>query len=196
MRLFATLKTEFGANWTTVAVGWKGLGVLSPWPERWTEFEPMLSFDEIVEYGAQRLTVSSDPMEQDLIMNLLITGTHTPTREEISTLLAHLSDLNGANPQFELRKWRFVMLQELLNNLPKDPTYALIELSEFWQSFGFPSDSPHEIQGRQNSITTSAYYNEAKFHEMILRHEQWMIHEKTSLQHGVANAVASPRRSS
>src|SRR5579862_506926 len=148
MSTFAELRAAFGVNWTTVLVGWNGLGVLSPWPGRWTEFPPLLSADEVAAYADEMLTSSADPTEQDLIVKLLSLNPRTESRETVKDILSRLSDLDGSDPAIELRKWRLVILEQVLKEMPHDALYGLMALTEFWQSFGFPSDSPHEVQGR------------------------------------------------
>jgi hypothetical protein len=71
MSAFAKLKLEMGANWTTILVGWKSLGVFSPWPDRWTEFPPLISSEDISLFAEERLASSLDPVEQESIAELL-----------------------------------------------------------------------------------------------------------------------------
>ena len=181
MSSFQKLKTEFDTNWTTILVGWNGLGVFSPWPNRWVEFPPLLSADEIAGYADERLASSSDVAEENLIVNLLSLDLRAETRETIRNLLTRLSDVSAGDPVLELRKWRLILLEELLDNMPKDAVYGLMALSEFWQNFGFPPDSPHEVQGRGNSITPSEYYQAQNLHRLLGRHRAWVLEERAAL---------------
>jgi hypothetical protein len=181
---FAKLRKQFSANWTTILVGWKGLGVFSPWPSRSAEFPPLLSADELAAYASERLASSSDPREDDLIVRLLSLDLKSESREAVTNHLARLSSLRECDPSLEVRKWRLVLLEDLLEQLPSDPLYGLIALTEFWQSFGFPPDSPHEVQGREGTLSPADYYSEENYRRLFFRHRAWIEEEKAALAVG------------
>lgn len=182
MSAFEKIKANFNTNWTTVLVGWNGLGMLSPWPDRWNEFPPLISADEISAYAYEKLASSSSSVEQDLIVALLSVGLQTESRESVKVLLTPLSDLSKGDPSIELRKWRLILLEDVLVNMPKDAVYGLLSLTEFWQNFGFPSNSPHDVQGRGNTITPSEYYQDENLHRLVDRHRTWLEDEKAVLK--------------
>jgi len=181
MSAFEKIRAAFDANWTTVLVAWTGLGPLSPWPDRWVEFPPLISTDDIAAYADERLA-SSDPVEQVLIVALVSSDLRSESRETIKELLTPLSGLGGGDPDIELRKWRLVLLEEVLVNMPKDALHGLMALTEFWQSFGFPSDSPHDVQGRGNTTSPSEYYQQDNLHRLVARHRAWIEDEKAALK--------------
>jgi len=168
-------------NWTTVLVGWKGLGVFSPWPAHSADFPPLLSADELAAYSSERLASSSSAAEDDLVARLLSLDLHTESRETITEHLAPLSDLCGCASSRELRKWQVILLEDLLDHIPSDPLYGLIALTEFWQGFGFPPDSPHEVQGKGNTLSPDDYYQEDNYHKLVSRHKAWVEQEKAAL---------------
>ena len=55
-------------------------------------------------------------------------------------------------------------------------------LTEFWQNFGFPTDSPHEVQGRVNEITPLEYYDDQNLQRLLSRHRAWIQEEKAALR--------------
>ena len=181
MSAFTELDETFGANWTTVLVGWNGLGILSPWPERWTESPPLLSAKEVASYAYRVLDTAVDPAEQALVVELLSQDLSTSQRETIRDILHQLSSLVNSDPATEVRKWRLVLLEQTLRELPKDAVHGLATLSDFWQDFGFPSDSPHVVQGRGNNVSPLEYYREDYFHKLLEAHYTWIQHEKASL---------------
>jgi len=178
---FEKIKADFNTNWTTLLVGWNGLGVFSPWPDRADEFPPLLSADEMVAYANERLALSSSIAEQDLIVKLLSFDLRQESREAIRGVLTQLSNLLESDSAFELRKWRVVLLEELLDDAPTDALYGLTALTEFWQGFGFPSDSPHEVQGRENEMTPFEYYGDQNWKRLLNRHRAWIQDEKSAL---------------
>lgn len=97
-------------------------------------------------------------------------------------LLHHLAVLEGSPPAFETRKWRVVLLEELLSRLPTDPTDALIELSEFWSAFDYPPDSPHIDQARDTGLTPIQYYTQDMFATSLNAHRAWIESELTALR--------------
>jgi hypothetical protein len=181
MNVFSKLRANFDISWTTILVGWNGLGAFSPWPDRSDEFPPLLSADDLVTYANERVASSSGVAEDDLIAKLLSLDLRTESRETIRDVLTHLSNLCRGNPAFEIRKWRLILLEELLDNIPKDALYGLMALTEFWQSFGFPLDSPHEVQGRGNKVAPSEYYQEHNLYQLLARHRIWAQKEKIAL---------------
>ena len=70
MSPFARLGKQFAVNWTTILVGWKGLGY-SRRGLRLAEFPPLLSADELAAYANECLASSSDVAEDDLVVSLL-----------------------------------------------------------------------------------------------------------------------------
>jgi len=178
---FAKLRTTFDANCTTVLVGWKGLGALSPWPSHWAEFPPLLLGDEIARYADERSAASSDSMKLDLIAELLSLDLRTGNRQTIEDVLSRLSALDRGDPRTELRKWRLVLLEELLENLPEDPLYGLPASIEFWRRFGFPSDSPREVQGGGAALSPSECYRQENLDRLLECHWEWVECEKRAI---------------
>ncbi len=182
MSIFANIQSLFDTNWNTLLIGWNGLGTFSPWPDQRDTFPPLLCFAEISSYGTTRLSSASDITEIDLILKLLEGSDANSTREEIRNILSALANLNKSDPLIELRKWRVVLLMDLIYNLPTEATLGLAALSEFWQSFGFPPDSPHDIQGRNNHLTPQEYYRESHLRQKLAQHEEWIKRELLVIQ--------------
>lgn len=178
-------------NWTTILVGWRGLGVLSPWPDHWEGFPPLLSTEELSEFALERLELSTGPKESDITARFVSLNLKEERREAILSLLTPLSDLAHGDAALELRKWRLVLLSQALKNLPKDPLYGLIGLTEFWNEFGFPPDSPHTVQGVGNSIGPSEYYTQENLDRMLSRHLEWIEREREAIDVASAGCAIS-----
>lgn len=184
MTAFEMLVDAFGTNWTTLLVGWNGLGVLSPWPNRKDEHPPLLTRSEIASYADKVLEAASDSSQLELLTRLSLLDLNDESKEDIGRILEQLAKQESANPAFELRKWRVILLERLLCRLPADPLYALIELTEFWQTFGYPPDSPHIVQGRGNQITPNEYYTTENLNRILARHRDWIKRETGTLRSG------------
>ncbi|HUO05591.1 MAG TPA: DUF2247 family protein [Candidatus Binataceae bacterium] len=189
MSVFAKVKTEYGANWTTALVGWTGLGVFAPWskgPQDWMSSSPLLYGDEIAAYAEERLASSSSAKEQEAIVELLSLNLRTETRGVIRDILVRLARLDGNDPAFELRKWRLVLLERLINNLPQDFLHALIEIREFWQGFGYPSDSPHDVKDGGKQVLSHEPDTPETLARTLDRHRKWIAEEKTVVKKQIA----------
>jgi hypothetical protein len=182
MKAFARVRSAFDVNWTTVLVGWRGLGVLSPWPNRWMEFPPLLTADEVAAYARERLAASPNGAEQALLGELLSLDLRAENREEVTAMLNRLSESVGHDAAIELRRWRLVLLEQTLSDMPHDPLYGLTALTEFWQSFGFPADSPHVVQGRGNTVSPADYYQPDNFRKLLAAHTRWIEDERAALR--------------
>ena len=182
MTTFTKLRDIFSTNWTTVLAGWTGLGALSPWPERWIQFPSLLSPEEVGAYAEERLVTASGPAEKALIVDLLSLDLRSEPRPVVLDILKRLSDLDGADPGLQLRKWRLMLLENLLQDLPQDPIEGLNTLTEFWQNFGFPLDSPHEVRGRGNSISPYEYYQSENLVRLLKNHWEWVEDERERLR--------------
>ena len=183
MKTFKKIKLGFHTNWTTVYVGWRGLGVLSPWPDQWIKWPPLIDTDEISEYAEERLSSSQNAKENELIINLLSLDLYIEPRVVILDILEQLSNLDRGNPAFELRKWRLVLLEEFLKSLPEGPVDALTDMTEFWLNFkSITEDCPHVVQGIGNSITTDEYYTDEYLQQEIRRHQAWIEKERKEIK--------------
>lgn len=182
MSIFQQLKHEFPVNWATVLVGWKGLGVVSPWPERWTEFPSLLTAKEIEDYALERLESAASSVELSAVSDLAFMDICSKRREEIASLLVPLSESDHGDLGFELRKWRLAILQETLENLPTDPVGVVLALTEFWNSFGFPSDAPREAREMGSSVRPAEYFQQANVDRLLLSHREWVANELAALK--------------
>ena len=173
MSIFTKIKKEFSINWGTVLVGWNNLSHQSP----------QITFNEIKEFAFERLE-SSDctQSEEDTIIQLLSKNQNEFDKEEICDLLVTLSHFSNAKITIEERKWRVTHLGEMLMNIPTNPIYALIALTDFWASYDYPSDSPHVIQGKDNELSPTVYYTDVFFQNMLSVHNEWIKKEKQSIR--------------
>ncbi len=181
MTTFEKLRQEFSTNWATVFVGWKGLGVFSPWPDRRQDFPPLLSRSEVATYADEHLAIAEDRAELDVVERLSSAAWRGDTRECIESLLSRLAGQEPSGEGLELRKWRATLLEQVLATIPQDPIYGLLTLTEFWQEFGFPADSPHEIQEMGKSPDPSEYYQRENFDRLLSRHVEWLRTERMAI---------------
>jgi hypothetical protein len=181
LTVFGKIRKLFEVNWTTVLVGWNGLGILSPWPERWSEFPSLLNSSEISAYCDERLASIPDPAELNLIV-MLLSSFQTESREAVKQLLMSLSELSKGNSSLELRKWRVALLEETLDKMSNDVLDGLMELTEFWQDFGFPADAPCAIQKICSAVDASEFYQHENLNALVSTHRTWIENEKITIK--------------
>ena len=176
MKTFEILKNNFPVNWTTVLVGWEGLGIISPWPDKWIESSPLLTVNEVYEFCYDRISKTSDAKEISLILEMLEFEKKGPDREFIGYLLTPLSELYNGDKTFEIRKWRAVMLGELLERLQGDALSDSLEIGEFWMYYGFPPDSPMKHSDIDN-VRSDEYGSKKYINRVITINKEWLQNE-------------------
>lgn len=183
MKTFETLKTTFIINWTTVLVGWEGVGMIFHRSYDWEKFPPLLTWDEIYRYCYDIIAKRNDKEELNLIVTLLEFENKSPDRALVRSLLQPLARLYPNDVTLELRKWRAITLGETLEQLSNDPLYDWISIAEFWMLFGFPPDSPIEFQCYTKNVQSNESYTIDNIKHLVDAHRTWLKKEIDELKH-------------
>ena len=154
---------------TTVLAGWRGIGHL-----------PRLLVAEEVRAWAQEALENASEESLKLLADIAFYSAHD--EEALSQGLEKLAEMEQGSMEREARKWQLVLLKEILDELPHDPLYGLLELTDFWSQFDFPSDSPHEVQGRGNHMQPQEYYTRKNFERLVKKHKDWLNTEVVRLR--------------
>ncbi len=140
--------------------------------------ERLVRPEEVIEHATSLL--GSDMKENDpTIVRLAAAG--EDEAEVIDSSLRTLSAKELSSDDFEVRKWRYVLLEQVLETLPVDPVAGLIALTEFWEQFDFPVDCPHVVQGRGNDLTAQQYFTAPFLDQMARKHANWLERERRLL---------------
>lgn len=166
LELFQVNKLE--VNWSTVLSGWRGFKKL---PRQ-------LSIKDIIDYAVS--LVSNDDSQPDEVWQLA--GLSINDNDEVENLLKKLVLKENYYEIDQQRKWMVILLEEMINDLPDDCIQGLITLTDFWDKFEFPNDSPHIVQGRDNTISPSDYYNQENYLKLIEVHKKWVDEEIAKLK--------------
>jgi len=142
-------------NWRTLLVGWDGPG----------KHPSMLTLDDIRKYAAERLA-ESESLEDIVAIAVASDDEGEQVRGRLRALAARERSTVGE----ELRKWQIVLLARQLGELPTDPLYGLLALTEFWGQFDFPSDGPHVVQ----SPGATEYYTDRNYEYLVGKHRAWL----------------------
>ena len=176
MSTFETLKTIFRVNWTTILVGWEGLGRISPWPDRWETFPPLLTFEEVCKYCYDAIANTNDTNEISFILDVLDFEKKEPEHALVRYLIKPLSDSEHGDTAFELRKWRAILLSEVLEGLQGDALPDSLKIGEFWLYCGFPSDSPMK-QPDLDNMCPEEYGTEEYIKRVVSANKVWLQKE-------------------
>ncbi|EGO63606.1 DUF2247 family protein [Acetonema longum] len=159
--------TKLKVNWTTILVGWKGFG----------KFSRQFSSKDVIDYAVE--VASNDDKQPEETWELA--GLNNSESENITGLLERLSQKEEHKEQDEFRKWRAILTKQLLTKLPNDYLEGLIAITDFWDKFQFPDDSPHIVQGRNNEISPTEYYSQENYLKLIEAHKRWVDDEISKL---------------
>ena len=155
------IRNNIPVNWGTLWIGWKGRD----------PYLPFVDTSEVIDFARDQLFPESANSEQ--IMRLA--ALYESDSDQVRAPLFALSKSVIYDEHFELRKWRFAILIDLLEKLPDQPMYAALELAVFWSNWGFPADSP------VSSINMFEYDNRENLEKLIASHESWLDEEKKAL---------------
>lgn len=156
-------------NWRTLLVGLEGPG----------KHPPTITLGDVSAFASEQHATRTTAESEDVVAVLVASSDDAGEAREI---LQRLAEKEESDPERELRKWRLVLLRQAMMDLPADPLYGLIALTEFWERFDFPADSPHVVQGRGNRLDPSAYYTKENYLALVQKHRDWAHREATSLR--------------
>lgn len=148
-------------NWGTLWTAWKGLRA----------YPPLIGASDVIEFAVDKL--GSEKAVPDPVLRLA--SLYQTETDKVRELLFSLSKSNPYDPETEERKWRLIILMDLLGHLPKDPMYAVLELADFWSTWDFPADSP--ISG----ININEFYDKQGVEKLFSSHAKWIENEKRAL---------------
>jgi hypothetical protein len=140
-------------------------------------------------------TLTKQISQQDIIdycLNLHLQGIEDRIVEDIAfasedeeeLIRNKLNDLSKIenNSDIDLKTWEYLLLEELIPTLPKDPLRGLLELTDFWSQFNYPKNSPHQIQGRNNTLTPQEFYTRENFNFLLEENKKWLQKTENELK--------------
>lgn len=170
--LFSVCMRRFSPNWTTVLAGWRGLG----------RRRDLVTPSDINQVALEKLSTTPDP-SRSLVR---LASVSEADSDQIDALLSSLASQEQTDHNAEVRKWIVCLLEKQLQELPADPLYGLLQLTEFWADLDFPNYSPHQIQGKGNELSPQDYYTEENYQRAIMRHRDWIKNELRNYRVGAS----------
>ena len=147
----------FRVSWKLIEIGLCGYSYIAQ----------QLSKDDVYEYCNERLLQEDE--ETDNCIKLIC----QVDNDGFTKTLHDLARNENSNVQLQLRKWRAFLLAETLESVGEDYFQGLLELTEFWASVDFPSDSPHLYQ----TESTQEYYTQAMYDTLAEKNQLWVKDE-------------------
>jgi hypothetical protein len=152
----------FVINWKLINIGFRGSDT----------FYNELAIEDVLDYA---ISLIEELNISQLVVELACE--YSDNILEIENLVKLLAEQEDSNYELEFRKWRVTYVYKQLG--PKLDNYidGLVELGDIWSKFEFPEDSPHVIQGRNNSITPTDYYKSDNYEYLYNKNLAWIKEE-------------------
>lgn len=155
------IKLKFNINYTLLKIGYMG--------EK--DIKPILSKKEIIDYSLEKIKEMESGYE--LIVELISSNDDIEFNEKLNKLVKK----ENIDYDLQIRKWIVFLVKDKLNSISKDYFEALMELTELWVSLGIPSNCPHVIQGRNNTISPEEYYTKENYKMLLEKNIKWVNNE-------------------
>ena len=149
-------------TWKLLYLGYKGNDV----------FKDELDVSDILSYAIEKL---EDEDCDELVYDLA--SEYESNTDKIDNILRKLSEKEDANEKLELRKWRVLIVAKELVTKNDNFVNGLLSLGNLWIKLGFPEDSPHVFQGKDNNISPEEYYTEENYQNIYEEHLHWLNKE-------------------
>jgi hypothetical protein len=164
-KLFNRILKHDLIDWAVIFQGVKGIPSHS-------EFLPLNSIRIFINKELENISI------EDPIFELVIDLENNDLSYFDACLkLQKICELRNLDTNLAKRIWRFVALEEVLENLEIDPLYGLINLSSFWATWEWPNDTPLSIL---NLSAKDYSFENYKF--IINEHHQWLQSELVHLK--------------
>lgn len=131
-----------------------------------------IPINEIVEYAMEQLEKGDDRIE---ICELA--GSSDNDLEDIMNILYELADEEKSQDDLEDRKLRATRVNNFLKDKYSNCIDGLMGLTELWLELGYTTDSPHIIQGKDNSISPMEYYTDENYNYLYEKNKSWLEDE-------------------
>ncbi len=165
-KIFKVFKRNNSVDWGIIFEGWKGVPGYK------------LGKEEIEDFAIKNI----ESLEGDILIIVAdLASTIYLENSEITILLQEICEIENIDLEFSRRKWRLVLLNNLIKSFNNDCLYDLLELTDFWINWKNPSDKPHIIQGLDSNMNPTEYYSDKNHIKIVETHRAWMVQEQKEL---------------
>lgn len=153
-------------TWKLIYIGLYGYDVI----------QPILTDYDVFEYLDDLLTDVNN-LTDDIISLVCLKD----NKSEFRKFLQNLANHDESEMSIQVRKWKVLLLQELLNNISKEPLKGLLELMEFWFSIGVTNDCPFVFPDSKDSKAIQEYFSQSSYDIIVADNREWLEHEVQNL---------------
>ncbi len=134
--------------------------------------EKQLNAEDVIDYAIEKLEAGDSRIEV-----CELAGSYVDEQEDIRSLLCKLVEQENTQDDFEDRKIRAVIVSNALRTKDNNCINGLMNLTDLWIGLGYPSDSPHIIQGKDNNMTPKEYYTIENYNLIYEKNVEWLKKE-------------------
>lgn len=139
-----------------------------------------LSSNEVSSFACNELA-KPDGVKDILLTAISEVAFCSEVTDEVVSYLRLICDEEHIDLNLSSRKWRYLSLKLVMDELPDDCVYGLLKLNEFWMLWGEDVGSPNIVQGVGNNISPTEYYSDEQYQLTIKNHQEWLEKEKSEL---------------
>ena len=151
---------KINITWTLILICFDSNRLL-----RNSEYEQtFISANEVIDYAVSFLEYT----ENDDIISLALL--RSGDEDDILNILKKLSESENGDYCFEFRKFRAIYIYNNLPSRSDDYMHGILRISELWDKFGFPEDSP-------NIYFQFTNYSQENFNKLLDIHNSWLTSE-------------------
>ena len=142
----------------------------------------MVSRDELVEFAYADIE-SEQPKDMLSLSEIVINTTVT---EDVVRAVLRLAEREAMSESFAIREWSWLLVQDFLESPPSETVEGMLELSDLWATFGYPSWSPFLLQGLGDDQSTPLeYFSHERYATTLAEHRVWLSDELERLRAGI-----------
>ena len=182
MTKFDYLKSVFPCDWLTVFVGWRGVGVYSPWPNDWLRFPPLIVEGEILDFCDEHADLSDERMQIRIAALVEELCADNRSRASILEKLAALCEgRNQEKCDVEMRKWRCACMALIFEASNGDAFANIHAIEEVMVEFGSLQGAADKMR-RQGWVSDAcSHYDEDQCMARIREWRKWLDAEIASI---------------
>lgn len=135
---------------------------------------------EIIDFALSKL--EEDPENVNLCLLEIACLDHEDLRVIEDILTRFINKQKGLNQEDldkEKEKWVIVLSKKMMDNLPKDPMEAILEIGSFWNEWEYPVK---DIVDRSYGNDPRTYFTEENLKELQNRYYLWFNQQIENLQ--------------
>jgi len=156
----------FKISWKLISIGLFG----------YDEIPILLNHNDVIEHLNDLLTNIDNPTD-----NIIALFIEKDNLAKFNTVLTEFASKDNSDIDLQKRKWRVYILKNTIDNISKDCLQGMLELMEFWISFGLPEDCPQSFPNKDSIESIQSYFTEDSYKFNLEKNIEWIEKETLSI---------------